>query len=118
MSLYERFFEFGVLRAVGTRSSGVRRLIVFEAGALAVLSIAMGAVLGFAVTFAMSKIGIDYRGIEFAGTAFENLLFPMLSARQFIVYPLAVFLFTVLVGLYPARTAGKMKIAEALRKSL
>jgi len=118
MSLYERMFEFGVLRAVGTRSSGVRRLIVYEAGALAVLSIAMGTVLGFLITFAMSKIGIDYRGIEFAGTAFENLLFPILHVRQFILYPLAVFVFTVVVGLYPARTAGRMRIAEALRKSL
>jgi ABC-type lipoprotein release transport system permease subunit len=116
MSLYERMFEFGVLRAVGTRASGVRRLIVFEAGALAVISNVLGMVLG--LTFAVSKIGIDYRGIEFAGTTFDNFLYPILTIRQFIIYPLAVFLFTLFVGLYPARVAGKMRIAEALRKSL
>ena len=33
MSLYERMFEFGVLRAVGTRPSGMARLVLFEAGA-------------------------------------------------------------------------------------
>jgi len=118
MSLYERMFEFGVLRAVGTRPSGVRRLIVFEAGALALLSIAMGTVLGFGLTFAMSKIGIDYRGIEFAGTTFYDLLYPVLHVQQFLIYPLAVFIFTLLVGLYPARVAGKMRVADALRKSL
>jgi ABC-type lipoprotein release transport system permease subunit len=118
MSLYERMFEFGVLRAVGTRPSGVRRLIVFEAGALAVLSIAMGASLGLGLTFAVSKIGIDYRGIEFAGTTFANLLYPALRVQQFLIYPAAVFLFTVLMGLYPAVVAGKMRVADALRKSM
>ena len=118
MSLYERMFEFGVLRAVGTRPSGVRRLIVFEAGALALLSIVMGSALGLALTFVVSRTGIDYRGIEFAGTAFYDLLYPVLHVQQFVIYPLAVFLFTLLVGLYPARVAGKMKVADALRKSL
>jgi ABC-type lipoprotein release transport system permease subunit len=117
MSLYERMFEFGVLRAVGTRPSGVKRLIVFEAGALALLSIGMGTALGLVVTFVISKTGIDYRGIEFAGTAFYDLLYPVLHVQQFIIYPLAVFAFTLLVGLYPARVAGKMRVADALRKS-
>jgi ABC-type lipoprotein release transport system permease subunit len=118
MSLYERMFEFGVLRAVGTRAAGVRRLIVYEAGALAVISIVMGIVLGFGLTFAVSKIGIDYRGIEFAGTTFNSLIYPVARPAQFVIYPLAVFLFTLLVSLYPARFAGRMRVAEALRKSL
>lgn len=118
MSLYERMFEFGVLRAVGTRPSGIRRLIVFEAGALAVLSIAIGAALGLAATLAVAQTGIDYSGIEFAGTSFYEPLYPALQARQFLIYPLATFLFTLLVGLYPARFAGRMKVADALRRSL
>lgn len=118
MSLYERMFEFGVLRAVGTRPSGVRRLIVLEAGALAVLSIAIGAVLGLAITLVVAHTGIDYSGIEFAGTSFYEPLTPALQLRQFLVYPLATFLFTLIVGLYPARFAGRMKVADALRRSL
>jgi putative ABC transport system permease protein len=118
MSLYERMFEFGVIRAVGTRPSGVRRLVVFEASALAVLSIAMGVALGLVLTLIVSKTGIDYRGIEFAGTAFYDLLYPQLQIRQFIIYPAAVFLFTLLVGLYPAGVAARMSISDALRKSM
>lgn len=118
MSLYERMFEFGVLRAVGTRSSGVRRLIVCEASALAVLSIAMGTALGLLLTLVVGRTGINYSGIEFAGTTFSEPLYPILQARQFVVYPLATFLFTLLVGLYPARVAGRLRVAEALRKSL
>ena len=118
MSLYERMFEFGVLRAVGTRPSGVRRLIVFEAGALAILSIAIGAALGLAATLLVAKTGINYNGIEFAGTAFYEPLYPVLQVRQFVVYPLSTLLFTLLVGLYPAGFAARMKVADALRKSL
>jgi ABC-type lipoprotein release transport system permease subunit len=118
MSLYERMFEFGVIRAVGTRPGGVRRLVVFEAGALAVLSIAMGTLLGLILTLIVMKTGIDYRGIEFAGTTFYEMLYPELHLQQFLIYPAAVFLFTLLVGLYPAGVAARMSISDALRKSL
>ncbi|MFP4081730.1 MAG: ABC transporter permease [Candidatus Aminicenantes bacterium] len=118
MSLYERLFEFGVMRAVGTRPSGIRRLIIFEAGALSVLSIALGVVIGFLVTFIITRTGIDYRGIEFAGTTMYEMLYPVIQIKQYIIYPAAVFLFTVLVGFYPAVVAGKMSISDALRKSL
>ena len=118
MSLYERLFEFGVLRAVGTRPSGVRSLIVFEAGALAVLSCAIGIVIGFVATFIVTKTGIDYRGIEISGATMTEMLYPVFHIRQFILYPIGVFIFTLLTGHYPAVVAGRMSITEAMRKSL
>ena len=118
MSLYERMFKFGVMRAVGTRPFAVGRLIVFEAGALALVSIVLGSILGFVVTVIFMRIGIDYTGIEYAGVTFRDLLYPQLETYQFTVFPLCVFLFTMLVGLYPARYAARMGAAEAMRKSL
>lgn len=118
MSIYERWFEFAVIRAVGTRPSGVRKLVIFEAGSLAALSIAMGVFLGFIITYIVTKTGIDYRGIEFAGATITEMLYPVFHLRQFIIYPLATFLFTLLIGLYPATVASRMLIANALRKSL
>jgi len=117
MSLYERMFEFGVMRAVGTRPFGIGRLVVFEAGALAALSIVLGLAIGLAVTYAFVHHGIDYSGIEFAGVTFRQLLYPQFNLRQFTVFPAAVFLFTILVGLYPAVYAARMNAAEAMRKS-
>jgi ABC-type antimicrobial peptide transport system permease subunit len=46
------------------------------------------------------------------------MLYPELHLQQFLIYPAAVFLFTLLVGLYPAGVAAKMSISDALRKSL
>jgi ABC-type lipoprotein release transport system permease subunit len=118
MSLHERMFEFGVLRAIGTRPAGLFRLIVFEAGSLAVLSIFIGISLGFFLTYVTSKVGINYTGIEFAGVTFRDLLYPVLKVSQFVEYPIWVFVFTIIAGIYPAVYAAKMNPAKAMRRSL
>ena len=64
MSLYERMFEFGVLRAIGTRPFGIGQMIVYEAAALAVLSIVLGSILGLIITYATALVGFDFRGID------------------------------------------------------
>ncbi len=117
MSLYERMFEFGVLRAVGTRSFGMARLILFEAGALAIVSIALGALLGFALTWIFTKVGIDYTGIEMMGVTMQELIYPVMTIEPFILYPIWVFIFTIITGLYPARYAAKIAPATAMRRS-
>ncbi len=118
MSLHERMFEFGVLRAVGTRPSAMALLILLEAASLAIVSTILGTIIGFIASFIFSKVGIDYTGIEFVGVTFRELLYPIMEIRQFIMYPFYVFVFTVVVGLYPALYAARMKPADAMRKSM
>ncbi|MBD3297706.1 MAG: FtsX-like permease family protein [candidate division Zixibacteria bacterium] len=118
MSLHERMFEFGVMRAVGTGSLAIARLILFEAGALAFVSILLGMVLGLVVTLITAATGIDYSGIEFAGVTFRELLYPVMTLNQFTRFPVWVFIFTIVVGLYPAIYAARMRPADALRRSL
>ncbi len=117
MSLYERMFEFGVLRAVGTRSFGMARLILFEAGALAIVSIVLGALLGFGLTWIFTRVGIDYTGIEMMGVTIQELIYPVMTIKPFILYPICVFIFTIITGLYPARYAAKIAPAIAMRRS-
>ncbi len=117
MSLYERMFEFGVLRAIGTRSFGMARLILFEAGALAVLGIVLGTIFGFCVTLIFATIGIDYTGIEMMGITMQELIYPEMRIQPFIFYSIWIFVFTLIAGLYPARYAAKMSVATAMRKS-
>jgi ABC-type lipoprotein release transport system permease subunit len=118
MSIYERMFEFGVLRAVGTRPGGIRKLVVLEAGSLALLSIALGVALGFLVTLVVSRTGVDYQGVEFAGVTIKELIYPVMHLKQYIIYPAGVLLFTLLVGLYPAGYAARMSVTSAMKRTM
>jgi ABC-type lipoprotein release transport system permease subunit len=118
MSIYERMFEFGVMRAVGTRPWGVRKLVVLEAGALALLSIVLGVTLGLILTGIISRTGLNYKGVEFAGVTIRTLIYPVLQVRQFILYPACVLIFTLFVGFYPAAYAARMSVTGAMKRTL
>lgn len=115
MSLHERMFEFGVLRAVGTRPARMALMVLMEAGVLSVVSMVVGSALGVAVCLAVSRNGIDYGGIEYAGVTFQEPLRAILQARQFVVYPLWVFACCLVAGLYPAIYAARMAPSAAMK---
>ncbi|UCH84711.1 MAG: ABC transporter permease [Candidatus Latescibacterota bacterium] len=117
MSLHERMFEFGVIRAVGTSPTAVGRLIVFEAASLAIVSIVIGVIMAFGITWLVSKGGIDYSGIEFGGVTLRERMYPIMKIHQFVLYPALVFVFTTLIGIFPAIRAARMSPADAMRKS-
>jgi putative ABC transport system permease protein len=110
-------FEFGVLRAVGTRPRTLAQLVIGEAAALAVISIVLGTIIAGIVVWIFTHVGIDYTGIEYAGVTFRSKIYPVAQLIQFIKYPLLVLLLTVIVGLYPALYAARLEPARAMRKS-
>lgn len=118
MSLYERIFEFAVLRAVGTRSAQLKKMIVFEAASLGIYSSVMGVALGALLIYLGSVTGMNLTGVEFAGATFTEKIYTVFDARQFYLHPLAIIGFTIIVSFYPARHAGRMSITDALQKTL
>lgn len=118
MALYERTFEFGVLRAVGTRPGMLVRIIVLEAGSLALFAVLMGIGLGTLVNLFGSLVGMDLTGVELAGTSFTSRIYTAFNLRQYTLHPAVIFGFTVLVSFYPAYHAAKMSITDALRKTM
>ena len=114
MSLYERMYEFGILRAVGTRSLNLGKLILLESACLALISSVIGIVAGFLITLYFSKRGIDYSGTEFVSVSMD-FVYPVLKWNQFVIYPVITIFFTVITGLYPAIYATRMKVAKTLK---
>lgn len=118
MSLYERMFEFGILRAIGTRPLSMALIIFFEAAALSVISIIMGLLLGLGVVGFFAWHGIDYKGIEFAGVTINELLYPEFALKQFTFYPVMIFIFSIAAAIYPAVFAARMTPAKAMQRSM
>lgn len=118
MSLYERIFEFGVIRAIGTRPFQMFLIIMAEAASLAILSIIVGSALGLGITYYVSITGIDYMGMEYGGITIQELLYPEIHWKQYIIYPISVFVFTLVAAVYPAIYAARLTPANAMRKVL
>lgn len=118
MSLYERTYEFGVVRAIGTKNTQLIKVIVVEAFALAVFSVIMGFIIAAIVGGYMYLYGIDYSGISFGEMTFTDKIYFVFDWNQVTIFPIALILFTVIISLYPAIHAIRTKPAEALHKSL
>jgi ABC-type lipoprotein release transport system permease subunit len=117
-SLYERLFEFGVLRAIGTRPSRLAAIVLLEALSLSAVSGLFGIFTGLIVTYIFSIYGIDYRGIEFAEVTFRELIYPVMTINQYIEYPVWIMFFALVAGLYPALYAARLVPASVLRRSM
>jgi ABC-type lipoprotein release transport system permease subunit len=118
MALYERMFEFGVMRALGTKPTTIAAMIISEACVLAVISIIMGTLIGFGVSYFFSLRGLDYTGIEFSGVTILEPIYTVIRFHQYVKYPLWVFLFATVAAVYPAIYAARIIPVKALKRSL
>jgi lipoprotein-releasing system permease protein len=118
MSIYERIYEFGVIKAIGTRPAEITKLILCEALLLALISCGFGMLLGFAFSSWSAANGISLGEMEFSGVALSNNIFSEFHVSQFTQFPIYVVLLTIAAAIYPARFAAKIVPSEALQRSL
>jgi putative ABC transport system permease protein len=118
MSVFERVREFGVMMALGTKPQQVVGLVMQESTALALLGVALGAVLGSAATILFAHTGIDLSRYAAGASALgitTTVIHPELTPRNLIVSDLSVVLVAILVALYPAIKAARLRPVEAIR---
>jgi putative ABC transport system permease protein len=104
-SVVERRQQIGVLRAIGFKRSMVQLGFMIESSFIAMMGIAIGVVLGVILAYLMMH-DPAFRG----GSAEFNL--PWLRVG---VIVLAAYVAAVLMTYLPARQAGRVPVAEALR---
>ena len=118
MSIFERTYEFGVCRSIGTSARFIFAQIMTEALMIAIISAFIGCFIGWALNFYFSIHGIDYGQLEMSGASLSEPIKTQINLGQFTVYPIQMIALTLLVCIYPAWSAAKIQPAQALHKSL
>lgn len=117
MSLYERMYEFGIMKAIGTRPSFIFKLIIVEAFALALFSTILGVTVGGIATLMTKWIGINHlTDVEYLGTTIKTAIRPVPSIHQYLIYPFAIFCFAILSSIYPAISAARIIPSKSMRR--
>jgi ABC-type lipoprotein release transport system permease subunit len=118
MSIYERIYEFGVAKAIGTTPAQIVQLVLIEALLLAAMSCVLGLVIGYFLTDYFSTNGIPMGKMEVSGVVLDGNMYTKLATYQFIHFPVYVTLLTLAAAIYPALFASRIVPSEALQRSL
>lgn len=117
MSIFERIREFGVMMALGTKPRQIIRLVLGEAFVLGLVGMLGGSILGSALTLYFAREGINLSAFS-AGAASLGItssrVFAELTATNLLYSNLAVFSVVLLVALYPAVHAARLRPVEAI----
>lgn len=119
MAVFERTREFGVLKSIGMRPGQVFWLIIFETLALGFFAVFFGGLGGFLLNHWLVVTGIDLSrwtsGFTYQGT-FINPVWHAAHAVKVIAVPMIlVQVVCLLVSIYPAARAGRLKPVKAMR---
>ena len=103
LTILERTRELGMLRAIGTSRSQVRRMVRYESVINALLGTIVGTVVGLGLAVAAVQALKD-----------EGLILSVPVALPFVVLIAAIIL-GVLAAIRPARRASRLDVIEALQ---
>lgn len=124
MATFERVHEFGMLLALGCNPGRLIRLLAIESLTLGIIGVAIGTVIGVALTLYGIRNGIDLAQQGGAGQGsnftFEGMnlgmkVFPILKLKDIAGGVGAVCLTSVLASLWPARRISRLEPVEAMR---
>ena len=117
MSVAERTRELGVMMALGTRPSAIVRMVLYETGAIMVLASAVGYAASALIAAYLGRNGLDLSGFFRNYNAIPGvtgIMYPRLVLASIAGPGVALFLGSVLISVYPARSAAKLDPATAI----
>ena len=114
MVVYERTREIGALRALGMQRPQIRNLFLLEAVFLAIAGIVAGFLVGVVILVLLSFLDLS-SWKDFNILLKDNKLQLIVDFGSFAFNLVVVSALTAIAALFPARKAGKLTPAEALR---
>lgn len=117
MSVLERTREFGIVMALGVKPSRLSGLVVLETCLLSTIGLAIGVLIGAAITVYLNHVGFTYPGMEEMARKFgmSSRIYPPLQAISLLLGPVCVFIGAILASLYPALKIHRLKPVQAMR---
>ncbi|MET0088563.1 MAG: FtsX-like permease family protein [Candidatus Thiodiazotropha sp.] len=117
LSMLDRTREFGVLMAIGTTRRQIGLLLVAEAGIIGLVGIVLGTLLGYLIILLTGMVGIDLSILLGSTSRFyvDPLIYPQLKLDDLGITAFAIFLASVISGIYPAWRASLLQPVEAIR---
>ena len=118
MSVLERTREIGMLLALGMNKFKIFMMILLETLFLIIAGCPVGILLAIVSIGITQRTGIDFSNFSEAYSSFgySSIIYPSLTARQFGIIMLLVFITALFSALFPARRALKLNPAESLKK--
>jgi putative ABC transport system permease protein len=118
MSIFERTREFGVMMALGTKPAQILRLVMEEAFGLGLVGVAVGGALGSAAALYFAREGINLGAVSAGAAATgitSSVVYTQLTAANLTFSSIAVLMVVMLVALYPAVRASRLRPVAAIR---
>lgn len=122
MSVFERIREFGVLKSVGMRPWFVARLILLETTLMTFVSMIVGGFLGLGITYWLMVRGLDFTSIMPDGFSYQGIVIDpvwraVVTPRTVAVPLILMTVVSLIVAVWPAVRAARIKPVEALRQT-
>ena len=119
MSVLERTHEFGIVLALGLKPGRLGRLVMLETALMGLIGLALGALIGGAVTAWLGVHGFTMPGMDEMGAKFNlpSRLHPNVTIASLLSGPAVVFLFSLLASVYPALRLRRLHPVEAMRSA-
>jgi putative ABC transport system permease protein len=118
MAIFERMHEIGTLKAVGMSDKDLFLNFTLEGAIIGALGGIPGALFGYGIITVFHYTGINFEAFmdSMQGFPIEYVLHPTLSWVAFVSAIGISIVVPALAAMIPARYAGKLQPAEALRK--
>ncbi len=117
MAVMERYREFGVIMALGTKPKHIVALILIESALIALVGIAIGDAIGFGISYYYTQVPMDLSAYAKSMESFgiNPLLYAKMYPFVFYITDLIILSATILSAVYPAVKASRLEPVRALR---
>lgn len=117
MAVYERMREFGILRAIGLKRSGVFIMVVAETSFIIITGLIAGNIASLLLIWLFSVTGIDLSSFASGVDMFaiSRVIYPVFTAADVVKADVIILVLGMLVSVYPAAKACGFTPVKTMR---